>query len=83
MRLQYRGNDGQFFYTGLSVTYVCHLLGEHDGDGGWGNGLPWWLLGGGMLNEVGYILVLLVWCHLLIKICVAVGRRGVIAKRRP
>lgn len=36
-----------------------------------------------MLNEVGYILVLLVWCHLLIKICVAVGRRGVIAKRRP
>ena len=78
MRLRYRGNtcnDGRFFLNRI-VTYVCHLLGEHDGDGGWGNGLPWRLLGGGMFNEVGYIFVLLVWCHLLIKICIAVGRRG-------
>ena len=30
-----------------------------------------------MLNEVGYILVLLVRCHLLIIICIAIGgRRG-------
>ena len=52
--------------------FSLHLLREHDGDAGWGGGLPRRLPGWRVLDEVSNILVFHTHFHLLVEICIAV-----------